>query len=253
MRNSCVFAIVAASAFAQNPAPPAFEVASVKISPQSDAPRMAIETPGNTLNMRFVTLRVIVAWAYNTQRPQIDGPSWIDTARFDIIAKAAGPANEDEMRAMLQPVLAERFKLKFHRETRQMQVMALTVPKGGHKMTPSTHTGPVKPRQDPVRGTVIEGVPLSELAENMSHDMQVPIVDMTGLTGRFDSSFNVPKYIEALRSRLTPGERPPAESELRLVLMQDLMAGELGLRADSCKAPVEVLVIDHAEQKPVEN
>ena len=121
MRNLYVFTLLAGSALAQNPAPPAFEVASVKISSPTDAPRMAIETPGNTLTMRFVTMRVAIAWAYDTQRPMIAGSSWIDTERYDILAKAA------------KPVLAERFKMQFHRETRTMQVMALTLPKKGHK------------------------------------------------------------------------------------------------------------------------
>jgi uncharacterized protein (TIGR03435 family) len=252
MRNLYVFALLAGSALAQNPAPPAFEVASVKISSPTEAPRMGVETPGNTLTMRFVTLRVAIAWAYNTQRPMIAGPSWIDTEHYEIVAKAAKPVDAEEMKVMLQPILAERFKLQFHRETRTMQVMAVTLPKEGHKMTPSK-SEKAEVRQDPERGPVIVGAPLAELCENMSHDVNIPVLDLTGLTGRFDFPFNIQKYVNALRSRVMGSNERIAEDELKLSLMRDALAGELGLHVDSRKAPVEMLVIDKAEQKPVEN
>jgi uncharacterized protein (TIGR03435 family) len=252
MRNLYVFALLAGSALAQNPAPPAFEVASVKISSPTDAPRMAIETPGNTLTMRFVTLRVAVAWAYDTQRPMIAGPSWIDSERYDILAKSAKPVDAEEMKLMLQPVLAERFKLQFHRETRTMQVMAVTLPKEGHKMTPSKVTK-AEMKQDPERGNVIVGAPLAVLCEEMSHDMNMPVLDLSGLTGRFDFPFNIQKYVNALRSRAMASSERLSEEEMKLSLMRDAMAGELGLHVDSRKSAVEVIVIDKAEQKPSEN
>jgi uncharacterized protein (TIGR03435 family) len=252
MRNLYVFALLAGSALAQNPAPPAFEVASVKISSPTDASSMSIETPGNTLTMRFVTMRVAVAWAYNTQRPMVAGPSWIDTEHYEIVAKSAHPANEDEMRMMLQPVLAERFKLQFHRETRTMQVLALTVPKEGHKMTPSK-SQKAGMRRDPERGPVIEGAPLAALCEDLSHEMKMPVLDLTGLTGRFDFPFNIDKYVNVLRSGAMSNNERLSEEEMKMSLMRDAMAGELGLHVDSRKTTVEVLVIDKAAQKPSEN
>jgi uncharacterized protein (TIGR03435 family) len=252
MRNVFLFALLAGSALAQNPAAPAFEVASVKLSPPTDAPRMAIKTPGNTLTMRFVTLRVAIAWAYDTQRPMIAGPSWIDTERYEIVAKAAKPVDAEVMKVMLQPVLAERFKLQFHRETRTMQVMAVTLPKEGHKMTP-TKSQKIEMRQDPERGPVIVGAPLAELFENLSHDMNMPVLDLTGLTGAFDFPFNIQKYVNVLRSRAMASSERLSEEEMKLSLMRDALAGELGLHVDSRKAAVEVLVIDKAEQKPIEN
>jgi uncharacterized protein (TIGR03435 family) len=254
MRNFCVFALLAASALAQNPAPPAFEVASVKINPGEPFVGWTLKASGDTLTMRNVPFRVIVAFAYNVQWPQVTGVSWLDTARYDIVAKAAKPATEDEMRPMLQALLKERFHLEVHRETRQAEVMALTVPKSGHKMTPSTHEGPVVPRQDPVRGTVIEGAYLAEFCENMAHDRDsIPVVDMTGLTGRFDFTFNIQKYRDAMMSRARSSTQPVNEMEMRMAFMQDLIAGELGLRVEQRTTMVEFCVIKHAEQKPVEN
>jgi uncharacterized protein (TIGR03435 family) len=255
MRKFAFSALFAGFAFAQTPAPPAFEVASVKINRQDPFGERTLNANANTLTMRNLNLRVIAAWAYHLQWPQIAGPAWIDSDRFDIIAKAAKPLSEDDTRTMLQALLAERFHFAAHRETRETEVLALTVPKGGHKMAPSTKTqGAGGPRQDPVRGTVIEGVTLSDLCENMSHDTNsIPVVDQTGLKGRFDFSFNMQKYRDAMRSRVISEGRPIAEAEMRLLFMQDLMAGELGLKVEQRRAPVEFLVIDRVDQKPTEN
>jgi uncharacterized protein (TIGR03435 family) len=257
MRKFVVSALLAASALAQNAAPPAFEVASVKINRQfrQEDPstwRTTLEALGDGLTIRNLTMRRVVAWAYNIQWPQVAGPSWIDTERYDILAKAGKPATEDEMRPMLQTLLADRFNLRFHRETRQVEVMALVVPKGGHKMTPSTKEK-TEVRQDPVRGSVVEGALVSELAENMAHDSNsIPVVDMTGLKGRFDFTFNVQKYRDSMRSRAMTEPRIN-EAEMRLALMQDLISGELGLKIESRKAPIDFLVIDRADQKPTDN
>jgi uncharacterized protein (TIGR03435 family) len=253
MRNFCVFTLLAASALAQNPASPAFEVASVKINDGEPYVGYALKASGDTLTIRNVPFRVIVAFAYNIQWPQVTGVPWLDTARYDILAKAAKPATGDEMRPMLQTLLKERFKLEFHRETRQVEVIALTVPKTGHKMTPSKRDT-VTQRQDPERGAVMEGVLLSELCENMAHEREsVPVVDMTGLTGRFDFTFNIQKYRDALQATARSSTRQVTEAEMKLSFMQDLMLGELGLKLEPKRAAVELLVIDSAAQKPVEN
>jgi uncharacterized protein (TIGR03435 family) len=253
MQRFVLPALLAASALAQNPAPPAFEVASVKINRQEPFVNTALNVNGDTLTIRNRNMRVIAAWAYNLQWSQIAGPSWIDVDRFDIIAKSPKPSTEDEMRPMLQALLAERFHFASRREVRQVEVLALTVPKGGHKMTPSKPEGRRGPRQDAARGTVIEGVTLAEFCENMSHDQNsIPVVDMTGLTGPFDFAFNIQKYRDALRARVMSEPRP-AEAELRLSFMQDLLSGELGLKVEPRRAPVEFLVIDKADQKPAEN
>jgi len=133
-----------------------------------------------------------------------------------------------------------------------MQVMAVTLPKEGHKMTPSK-AQKAEMRQDAERGPVVVGAPLGELCENMSHDVNMPVLDLTGLTGRFDFAFNIQKYVNALRSRVMSSNERVSEDELKLSLMRDALAGELGLHVDSRKSPVEVLVIDKGEQKPIEN
>ena len=203
--------------------------------------------------MRNVNLTMIAAWAYDVERPQISGPAGMDYQRYDIFAKAGRPAAEGEMRRMLQTLLAERFKTAVHRESRQMDAMAILVPKGGHKMAQSHLEGPTQNRQDPVRGNIVEGAALAELANDMSRELEMPVVDMTGLKGRFDFTFNVQKYVEALRSRVLVEGRPVSDPDARLMIMQDALAGELGLRLESRKVPLDVVVIDHVEEAPTEN
>ena len=248
--------LFAASAFAQSAAPPAFEVASVKINRQDAFKDAALDVQAATLTIRNRNLRQIAAFAYNLQWSQIAGPSWIDSDRFDIIAKAAKAASEDDVRPMLQTLLAERFHFAAHRETRTTEVLALTVPRGGHKMTPSKKAeGPPASHQGPALWTVVEGVTLAQVCEDISHDRDsIPFVDMTGLTGRFDFAFNIQKYRDALRARMMSEPRPNvSESELKFTFIQDLISGELGLKVDQRKAPIEFLVIDRADQRPAEN
>jgi uncharacterized protein (TIGR03435 family) len=258
MRSVFLFVFAAASALAQDSAPPAFDVASIKASSQfSPENRVTwlskIDTSPGSLTMRNVNLTMIVAWAYDVQRPQVAGPAGMDSERYDIFAKTDRPAAEGEMRRMLQTLLAERFKTALHREHRQMEAMAMMVPKGGHKMKQSQIEGLTQNRQDPVRGSIIEGAALADLANDMSRELEMPVVDMTGLKGRFDFTFNVKKYVEAVRSRLLAEARPVSDSDARLMIMQDVMAGELGLRLESRTVSVDVVVIDHVEKSPTEN
>ena len=92
--------------------------------------------------MRNVRLTSCIKWAYSVQDYQISGPGWLNTERFDIIAKAEGPAPDNQLRSMLQALLAERFKLALHRQTKELAAYALTIGKNGHKLHPSESDGP---------------------------------------------------------------------------------------------------------------
>src|SRR5437588_379179 len=106
-----------------------FEVASVKRvdggGPPGDIPRNLETSPGH-FTMRNVPLRMALEWAYDLKDYEISGPDWIKVEqRYDIIAKAAGPASEEQMRQMLQALLVERFQMKVHREKKDMPVYVL--------------------------------------------------------------------------------------------------------------------------------
>jgi uncharacterized protein (TIGR03435 family) len=255
------FVFLAASALAQNPAPPAFEVASVKINElyrQDDRMtwRSSIASPPGNVTMHNVNMRMMVAWAWNVQRPMVAGPDWIDGPRYDIQAKAGQPAKIDEMRRMMQSLLQERFKLVWRRETRQMEVLAVLTPKGGHKMKESEITeGETRSSESPGVSATVRGAVVGELIHEMSREVTVPVVDMTGLKGRFDFTINPGKYRAELMSSLStmPAGQRPSEPELILTLLQNLLQGDLGLRLEPRKAAVEVFVVERAEKTPVAN
>ena len=261
MRPILVCVFLAGSAAAQNPAPPAFEVASVKINPQfrqedrtTWAPFRLDISPGS-LNMRNYSLRMAAAWAYHVQYSQIAGPDWLDSIRYDVFAKTGAAAQkDDQLRVMLQTLLAERFHMAVHRESRDLEVLALLLPKGGHRMKESDPNATPGAHDDPALGRVIQGVELQVLLDEWSRELSMPMVDMTGLKGRFDFSLNIQKYVQALRSHVMadPANRP-TDDQAKVILFQDMVAGELGLRLEPRKAPVAVVVIDRADKTPVEN
>lgn len=201
-----------------------------------------------------------------------DGPEWLDKDRFDIEAKAPiQPRTADEFRPMLQSLLSERFKLKVHRETRDLPVYNMVVEKGGLKNLKlsddqSGAPGPSDPSKPP-RGTpwmdgestasgfmmVLSGnaVKLSRLAMTLQGLVQRPVIDQTNQNGFFDfrirfSNQAIPAFPERVP---TDDGLPATPSDHPLI---PILQEELGLKLQPGKGPVEVLIIDNAE-KPSEN
>jgi uncharacterized protein (TIGR03435 family) len=135
--------LLCASLFAQTPEKLAFEVASIKPAPsllqiagdiQSGKARIGMRVDGARLDLNFVSLRDIVVGAFKVKPNQISGPDWLFSQRFEIHAKLPEGATKEQIPEMLQTLLAERFKLTFHRENRELPVYALIVSKSGLKM-----------------------------------------------------------------------------------------------------------------------
>jgi uncharacterized protein (TIGR03435 family) len=262
MRLPALFVFLAASALAQNAPAPAFDVASVKINKEyvpteASTWKRQVEIRPGTFTMRNVSMIELLKFAYHVQRYQIAGPEWfdmrrpgwsrLDAARYDVLAKASGPASEDEMRPMLQALLAERFHLTFHHETRTLHVLALVEAKGGHKMRPSQADQAEEGKQDPERGNIVRGASMTAMANELSdaREWDAAIVDATGLKGRFDFEINIRKYFPQLK----PGDPPPDV----LSIVAEALQQELGLKLEPRKMPIEVLVIDHIDKSPAEN
>src|SRR6185369_14467021 len=133
MRSALLIGLTATAAMTAvcQPSGQTFEVASIR---PGAGGRDSIESAQASLTLRNTSLSRCVAWAYNVQDFQVGSLSWMNELRFDIVAKAAGPAPESEMRLMLQRLLAERFKLEFHRDIKEMPALILTVSKNGHKL-----------------------------------------------------------------------------------------------------------------------
>jgi len=242
-------AVLLAPAFAQTPpAAPSFEVASVKVSAMGEGKnRETIQATPGSLSMRNITLKSCIRWAYHVMDPQVSGPEWLNSQRYDIVGKAAGPAKEDELRPMLQTLLASRFKLELHRETRELSVFLLVVGKNGPKFKVSQTEGEssIEPQRKTME-VVIQRAQVSQLVDALANIFHTPVIDMTGLTGKYDITINASKYID----RQGGGSDGPPDP---LALIMQGLQEELGLKLEAKKQPVELLVIDHAEKTPTEN
>jgi len=137
IRIIAILALCACAAVAQQAqAPPAFEVASVKVSAPPEGGRIRVGCPPSPVTFRCdnTPLRSYLVQAYGVKAYQIDGPAWLDTERYDINARIPEGAAKEQIPAMLQALLAERFKIVLHKETKPLPVYELAVAKGGSKL-----------------------------------------------------------------------------------------------------------------------
>ncbi len=219
-----------------------FDVASVKPSSEPNGSNSGISTDDSLLRASNVTLTRLIMGAYAVQEGQIiGGPKWINELRYDVTARTASHAGDAEMMQMLQPVLAERFQLAFHRETRTFSGYALTVAKGGIKATVATGNGS---STHGTRGHIeATGCPMWRLAVRLSSQLGgAPVVDQTGLTALYD--FKLEWTPEELLAKTSDPSAPPS--------LFTALQEQLGLKLEARKLPTEVLVIDRAEP-PSEN
>jgi uncharacterized protein (TIGR03435 family) len=230
-----------------------FEVASVKPSKPGENFRMIRPLPGGqTYVATNAPLRMMITVMYRITDSQIvGGPSWLETDPYDVEARAESPSSVDQLHEMFQTLLADRFKLQFHRETQARQAYVLTVDRSGSKIKMSENQEPfdipIKPAEpDKFVGT---RVPMSYLCFFLSLQLNVPVVDQTGLGGYYDFT------LEWTPPPLLQGGPETPEPSVFATGSPDLIGAlrkQLGLNLESRKAPVEVFVIDHVE-KPSEN
>jgi uncharacterized protein (TIGR03435 family) len=231
---------------------PAFEVASITPCkpgtpepPGEHAGMVQFTYPGGRFTAQATTVKFLLEWAYGILPAQHSGgPAWMGSDRFDIVAKAPGNATDREMKVMAQTLLAERFKLKFHRETNEMPVVVVSLGKTEPKLFPAkegeTHAIRVAPQQgaDPKSNAfhvVATRFSLAQLNEVFARQLGRVIVDETGLTGEFDFTLD-----------LTPDESRP--NPLDPAIIVSAMREQLGLMVKSQKGPVDMLVIDSVEK-----
>jgi uncharacterized protein (TIGR03435 family) len=233
-------------------ATPSFEVATIKPS-KPDEQGKAFLVQGNRFRTINVTLSEMIAFAYGVHPKQIIGaPPWTGTDKYDIEAKPEGEGtpSEKQWKGMLQKLMADRFKLSFHREKKELSVYALSVGKTGSKLTKSAG--------DP---NGLPGLFFRELGNlhvtngNMTDFTNLmqeavldrPVVDQTGLAGRFDFDLNwTPddSQFAGMGARIPP----PADGANAPPPLYTAIQEQIGLKLDATKAPAEVLVIDHVEK-----
>jgi uncharacterized protein (TIGR03435 family) len=236
--------------------PPSFEVADVKVSKSGEV-RMAVDfLPGGRLSMRNVPMKVMIQMPYHVRPEAVTGgPDWLGSDRFDIVAKALQTTSPDDIRCMLQTLLAERFKLAVHTDQKIMAAYALVLGKTGPKLQPSEAALLTEQRCGPGEGAagqkhvMYQHITMAVLADTLQEiaprDIDMPVVDRTGLTGDY-----------SLKLDWTPAVRATAEAS------PDAQAGptlfeavevQLGLKLESRKLPLPVLVIDRVDRAPTEN
>jgi len=229
------------------PPGPAFDVASLRLAVTGRDPE-PIQTAPGSLTIRHQSLRSCLQWAYRMPRVQVIGPDWLNDIHLDIFAKASGPADETHLRLMLRTLLADRMGVKVHIERKEMQAYVLTVAKGGPKFHESTTEGPPPPWRRAEGVLTAVRVSMSDFAEQISDPLNRPVVDATGLNRRYDIRIDISSYLLSAANN-GKGE---GEMDVTSILFTGLQE-QLGLRLDSHKETVDVLVIDHAEKVPTEN
>lgn len=295
-----VFALLAGSALlAQTPDPKlVFEAASVKPTgpnPPVPIPEFFLTKGGpgtpdpGQINYTNVPFRELLRLAYGFgQMYQLSAPPWMEKERFDIVAKVPAGATRDQFKAMLQNLLAERFDLVVHHETRDLPGYEMVVAKGGPKIKQSADAAAAPPTDGPPRlrmekdrdglnqlapgsvGLAIIPIasgsrftarqqPLSSLAQVLTNPLGKPVADKTGLTGKYD--FNLTFVRDERTSANMVGNPGPSTAATNpadaandgppdlFTAIQD----QLGLKLQQAKIPMDVVVVDRAEKTPKEN
>ena len=288
-------------------APPAFEVASIKPSEpmtpamvQSGKLHVGMKVDAKRVDIGNFSLMQLICKAYDVKTYQVVGPSWITALngqRFDIVANLPEGATKEQVPQMLQALLAERFKLAVHRESKDQSVYAMVLGKAGMaglkiQETEAPPASPEGPGPNPgVTGSSsvsvsqtkggavvsdgagkqqkmtmapdgksmrleISGATLAELAEGLSPLTDHPVVDMTGLTGKYTMTLDLSmqEMMNAARKAgvaVPPGPASDDASDPGATIFTAVQA--LGLKLEPRKAPMSQIIIDHAEKMPTEN
>jgi uncharacterized protein (TIGR03435 family) len=248
-----------------------FEVASVK--PAAPLTRQVLPRggPGSSdpahVRYTYVSVKHLLILAYGIPTQQVTGPAWIDSERYDIVANVPPGATSEQVNIMLRNLLADRFQLVVHRETRALQLYQMIVAKNGPRIKPYVED-PNEPIHEPGKQVFDKnGAPvlrpggvsfvmgpgerqlqgrkrsIEQLALILANELGRPVVDETGLTGEYD-------YTVKYAPNLTPAQTDGGSDG------PDLLAAvqeQLGLKLESKKGPIEMLVVDGGQRTPTEN
>jgi uncharacterized protein (TIGR03435 family) len=244
--------------------PPTFDVASVKAN-RSGGTQASAQLLPDGVNFINLQLRAIIQLAYGVTQASrvVDGPGWIQTERFDIVAKAGAAVPGERVRTMLQALLAERFGLVVRRDSRQLPALTLVRARadgplgpqlkpfagecanqpgarGAAAPQPSAEAVICGPRPGGPGRLILAGSPISQLASLLGLVLMQTIVDQTGLAGRYDLELT---YVPEIQPGADTLDRPSVFTALE---------EQLGLKLESRQDPVEVLVIERVS-RPTEN
>ena len=271
------------------PAHPEFEVTSVKPAPPivagAQSVKIGLHIDGAQVHLVSFALKDYIRMAYKVKVFQVTGPAWLESERYDIDAKLPAGATREEVPEMLQALLADRFHMKFHNESKEFPVYALEVAPGGSKLKDQTDASDAVDAKAPTEvqaqggpggvGVSLPGgasytfandkfvahkLTMAYMADTLTRFMDRPVVDMTNLPGKYD--FTIPLTEEdyrtmLIRSAISAGVALPPEALRLLDNPSDasLYAGlhALGLKMEQRKAPLPTIVVDSILKTPTEN
>ena len=219
-----------------------FDVASVKIN-RSGFLASSLERSGGQLTLRNASLRECIELAFGIldKHYALSGPSWLDSDRYDIVAKASATTPREQLLLMLRSLLAERFGLKIHREKRSVRVYTLVAARGGPKM--KVASGVDSNFTFGAGHVTASEISMAEFADRLAgpvFQLSIPVIDSTGLPGTFDFSLDWSSGDAAVEAIARPSLFTAIEEQL-------------GLKLRPAKRMIDIWVVDHVERVAVEN
>jgi uncharacterized protein (TIGR03435 family) len=254
-----------------------FEVASVRqaapvdsVSGSSGMKRAtgmgAVTITSDRASYRNITLKSLLMRAYDLKPFQISGPAWIDSERYDVLATIPEGTSKEDLPVMLQHLLAERFRMTLHSETKEHPGYILGIGKGGPKLVPAKNprSAPADPDASPGPASIsftmggsstvmkVNGATMPAFADFLSRTLGRPVVDSTKLAGEFDIVLHMSMEVLRPGAQETGTDRSPVESDSSMASLFTAIH-DLGLTLDSDNVPLKCFVVDKAEKIPTEN
>jgi uncharacterized protein (TIGR03435 family) len=262
-----VFAGLATNvALTQEVTNPVFDVASVKLtagSADTGGPshstgfRMSIDP--QQVVYTGATLKFLLLQAYALKSYQVDGPDWLDVEKYDLFAKLPTGAEKEQVPAMLQSLLVERFQMRTHWESKERPVYALVEGKRGNRLKASQVTGGAAQQSAGLSFTSqghmeFHQTTLAGLADTLTHLLNLPILDMTNIPGEFDITLDLHTTLGGRPEVRAPGPGTEgANSPLDATDSLFSAISDLGLKLEARKTPIRHLVVDAAIRTPTAN
>jgi uncharacterized protein (TIGR03435 family) len=234
-------------------ADPSFEVATIKPNNSGGSSMQRLTVNGRDFDTVNSSLGDLIQFGFGVQSKQIVGaPDWLDKDRFDIhaVPDVDGAPNVEQLRVMIQKLLKERFKLTYHHDKREMSAFVLTVGKSGSKLTPTQLSGPLpglfmRPGKTGPSLVVSNGTMGNFTGFLQAVVLDRPVVDQTGLTGKYDLSITFTPDDSQFNGRPFPKVADDIEPAPSLF---DAIQQQVGLKLTPEKTQVDVIAIDHVEK-----
>jgi uncharacterized protein (TIGR03435 family) len=205
---------------------------------------------------RNITLKSLLMSAYDMKPFQISGPAWIDNERYDILATIPEGTAKEEVPVMLQNLLAERFRMTLHTETKEHSGYILGIGKGGPKLMPAKNQNPASTGGFTIKDNSavlnLNGATMPRFVDFLSRLLGRPVIDSTGLPGKFDIALPVSMGVIMPGAQETVADGSPVESDSSFASLFTAVH-DLGLKLDSGKVPLKCIVVDKAQKMPTEN